>query len=193
MSFLNLLKRRPDRYIGGELNPYMRRWYLWPRNRWANNYLNHIMRSDDDRALHNHPWCSVSIILSGGYREWTPEGSEVFTAGDVIFRGANYRHRIDLIHGRPAWTLFLTGPKVQNWGFFCPKCFVPWQQFVNPDNSDLTGAGCGEYDESVASIRQAIQKEWRGPPEDQGFVKTPEGFGDSLGDLLLRTAGVRSS
>ena len=48
---------------------YMRRWWRLPRN-WAFNvYYHWVLRSDDDRALHDHPWWSLSIVLDGGYYE----------------------------------------------------------------------------------------------------------------------------
>jgi hypothetical protein len=34
--------------------------------------LHHILRSDDDRDLHDHPWSFLSIVLKGGYWEHTP-------------------------------------------------------------------------------------------------------------------------
>src|SRR3546814_8204117 len=42
--------RKPDITIGGEDNPYLRRWYIIPRNRWFNVYLHEFLRDDDDRA-----------------------------------------------------------------------------------------------------------------------------------------------
>jgi hypothetical protein len=66
--------REPDFVIGADSpgGPYMRRWWIIPRNRFLNIYLHQILRDDDDRALHDHPWWNVSIILRGGYFECTP-------------------------------------------------------------------------------------------------------------------------
>src|ERR1700710_2371105 len=61
--------RKPDVLIGKQDDTYMRRWWVIPRNRWFNIYLHHFLRSDDDRALHDHPWCNLSILLSGSYLE----------------------------------------------------------------------------------------------------------------------------
>ena len=49
-------RRAPDFVIGGSDNPYLLRWFLIPRNPVFNVYLHKFMRSDDDRALHTHPW-----------------------------------------------------------------------------------------------------------------------------------------
>jgi hypothetical protein len=58
------LRRPPDVVIGGKDHPYMLRWWVWPRNRVCNLYLHRFLRSDDDRALHDHPWINVSIPLA---------------------------------------------------------------------------------------------------------------------------------
>lgn len=47
----------------------MLRWFLIPKNRFLKIYLHKFMRSDEDRALHDHPWSFLSIILRGGYFE----------------------------------------------------------------------------------------------------------------------------
>ena len=63
----NIMRRPPDFIIGEPANPYLIRWWVIPRNRWFNIYLHEIRRSDDDRALHDHPWLNCSILLHGGY------------------------------------------------------------------------------------------------------------------------------
>jgi hypothetical protein len=40
--------RPPDYIIGGEADPYLRRWWVIPRNRFFNIYLHHFVRSDDE-------------------------------------------------------------------------------------------------------------------------------------------------
>jgi hypothetical protein len=48
---------------------YMLRWWRIPRNWALNCYFHVVRRSDDDRALHDHPWMNFSIVLDGGYYE----------------------------------------------------------------------------------------------------------------------------
>lgn len=147
--------RPPSVVIGGFDDPYMLRWYVIPRNKLFNIYLHNILRSDDD-ALHDHPWWSASLVLSDGMREVycpdpsTPGGTtrtrhRVMDQGDVVFRSSRVAHR--LIVDRPAWTLFFTGPVVRKWGFWCPKGWKPWDDYVKtrgnaPVSTSL--AGCGE-------------------------------------------------
>jgi len=147
-----LAARRPcDIAIGGQEHPYMRRWWLIPRNRWFNLYLHQFLRSDDDRALHDHPWWNVSVLLAGEYTEHTiaPGGINTRTvrrAGEMKARGATAAHRIEL-HAGPCWTLFVTGRNLRSWGFHCPKGWVHWRDFTNPaDGGRTVGRGCGEDD-----------------------------------------------
>jgi hypothetical protein len=179
------LRRDPDFIIGGRDNPYLLRWYVLPQNRWFNLYLHCFKRSDDDRALHDHPWSALSIVLRGGYVEWYADPLELQAAADLardadlphIFRypfrhrrpgsmrflRAGAAHRVELYchsddgrTGGPlveveSWSLFLTGPKRREWGFWCPKGWRHWREFTahdvsqdKPGNSGLIGAGCGD-------------------------------------------------
>lgn len=139
--------REPDFVIGGVERPYLLRWWLIPRNLVANAYLHLFLRSDDDRALHDHPWVNCSILLRGSYTEHTIAAGgihrrQVLTAGDFKVRGPRSAHRIEL-HDGPCWTLFLTGPKVRTWGFHCPDTgWIPWQRFVARDDIGNVGPGC---------------------------------------------------
>lgn len=131
------MKREPDFVVGTDDKPYMLRWYLVPRNRFFNVYLNKFIGNDEDRALHDHPWASLSIILNGGYFEIKQASDGTFTRrwygrGSVIYRGAKFTHRIELLNGKtPCTTLFLTGPKIREWGFHCDKGWTHWKNFVD--------------------------------------------------------------
>lgn len=144
-----LFSRPPDFVIGDN---YLRRWRVLPRNRWFNIYLHKILHSDDDRALHDHPWWNVSIILKGEYVEVVP-ADPARPAGPrflhlirkpfrPVFRRARQMHR--LVVEKPTWSLFITGPSVRTWGFACPQGWRPWWEFVNPDDPGKPGKGCGE-------------------------------------------------
>ncbi len=160
-------RREPDFIIGPPDTPYMLRWYLLRRNRWFNVYLHRFIRSDDDRALHDHPWPSVSIIVSGGYFEITQAADGTherrwYSPGSILFRRPTFRHRIELrrekvaemswylsghvtahvIRPGPATTIFITGTKLRTWGFWCPRGFVPWFEFVKPGADGEVGKGC---------------------------------------------------
>lgn len=138
--------RPPDFVIGGVADPYMLRWWVIPRNRVFNIYLHRFLRSDDDRALHDHPWFNVSLILDGEYTEETiarggVHRRRVFRAGALKSRAPWSAHRVDL-HAGPCWTLFITGPVMRTWGFHCPRGWRPWKLFVDGRDSGSIGRGC---------------------------------------------------
>lgn len=128
--FCGWLHGGPHFIVGSADRPYLLRWYIIPRNPLFNVYLHKFMRDDDGRALHDHPWFSVSLLLRGRYWEVTPRGRREYQAGAVVVRRATHRHRIQLPGGTPAWTLFLTGPVVREWGFHCPAGFRPRHVFI---------------------------------------------------------------
>jgi len=160
--------RVADVAIGGRDNPYLNRWWIIPRNRFLNIYLHEILRSDDDRALHDHPWWSLSICLHGGMCEHLPGGVvRIVHPGDVILRSARAAHRLE-IGGARCITVFITGPRIREWGFYCPEAseapplkasdkrsdvesrkaspaggWRHWKEFTSGDGT-TTGRGCGE-------------------------------------------------
>lgn len=151
-------QRTPDFVIGGSDDPYLRRWWVLPRNPLFNIYLHQVLRSDDDRALHCHPWCNASIILSGAYTERVPVDQSqasgfdyvrgftrdiVRQAGKVTFRFGRWRHRLIVADGGECWTLFITGPVYRRWGFWCRTGWIYWKDFVNDRDKGQVGKGCG--------------------------------------------------
>jgi hypothetical protein len=142
---LSAMTRQPDFIIGDDPDaPYMLRWWVVPRNEQMNVYLHKILRDDDDRALHDHPWANTSYVIAGRYREITPDGEFIRGPGDVVTREAGALHRLELIGGEPCISLFMTGPKVREWGFACPKGWVHWRDFTGGVNGERIGRGCGE-------------------------------------------------
>lgn len=156
-------KREPF-CIGGKANPYMKRWYVIPRNLVFNIYFHQILKDDNDEALHDHPWLfNISWILKGSYWEVLfkvkPKRSKPLPniyavycpTGFVGFRWARKQHRLMLtIHNGvlvPCYSLFITGPKLWTWGFYCSHPngslkWVPWQKFTAGDRGELVGKGC---------------------------------------------------
>ncbi len=134
--------RPADFIIGGAERPYLFRWWVIPRNRFLNVYLHKIVRDDDDRALHDHPWLNCSILIKGRYIEVTPTGRKLRLPWLPVFRRAKAAHRLELINGAPCWSLFITGPRIREWGFHCPRGWVHWRIFTSPEDSGRAGRGC---------------------------------------------------
>lgn len=145
--------RQPDFVIGGQDKPYLRRHWLLPRNRFFNIYVHEFLRSDEDRALHTHPWIfNLSWLISGYYIEHLPNKKRwIRSPGDIVFRFGGAPHRVELFDDlrqldaqvpEPCWTVFITGPVVREWGFLCPQGKVHWKDFTAPHDKGAVGKGC---------------------------------------------------
>lgn len=142
---LRAILRKPDRVINGD---YLSRWYLIPRNPVLNVYLHRFGGDDDPRALHDHPWVSLSWCIAGQMRETYqthphPNGLErtrTIIPGDWVWRGARFAHRLEL-DTTVAWTVFITGPRIRSWGFWCPQGWRHWRDFAD-ETGDGIGRGC---------------------------------------------------
>ena len=116
----------PKRFtiLSDEGAPKIHRHHLLGTGKRVGVYLNHFVRSDAPDMFHDHPWrWGVALVLRGGYveerrlregsnrtRRWLgPLRLNVLRPG--VF------HRVELRDRRPAWTLFVHGPKVRKWGF----------------------------------------------------------------------------
>ena len=110
---------------------YLCRWHLIPRNRFFNIYL-HKFTGNDDYYFHDHPWSSISFLIKGYLREiygedWRfpsiSKSHRYINHHWPIYRPAKFSHRLEIVKG-PVWTLFITGPKTRNWGFYTPAGWV---------------------------------------------------------------------
>lgn len=130
---LNKLFRHLDitKDINGVRTLYLRRWFLWgdsgddgsrTKARWC---LHKIVRSDDDRHPHTHPWPWQTLVLAGGYTDeqynqtaWGRAGPTYVHMGVGSFarRRCSHLHRV-IITGKPSWTLVRMEPKIAEWGF----------------------------------------------------------------------------
>jgi len=134
---INLRFRKPDEVIG---EGYLRRWHLRRKVGSWNLYLHRYEGSDDDRALHDHPWKSISILLWGSLLEKTTKGIARIIPILPKYRSAKYAHSLEL-KSKYALTLFFTFPKEREWGFHCPTGWVHWTKFVDETGQKI-GAGC---------------------------------------------------
>lgn len=156
--FRKWLRLDPHVLIGGDEDPYLKRWLVLPRNKFPINiYLHKFCHSDDDRALHDHPWPWWSILLKGQYLEYTKEPGNPHPRKrfSLVRRPATSAHRVALVNGTrkdgtygelPAWTLFITGKKQREWGFHCPQGWMHWEKFTEggTPTDARNSVGCGE-------------------------------------------------
>ena len=123
---------------------YLVRRFILPRNQWFNIYLHTFLKSDDDRAYHDHPWYSVSFLIRGKLTEHVLYESKHRVRKFIpVFRTPTHRHRLELM-SKKAITLFITGPRIRNWGFWCydkTKATFVWVWYQRY----FRNGGCGEW------------------------------------------------
>ena len=114
----------PGRY---DLDDPPRQWSAGLLDSWIGRIVacrvQTILRSDNDRHVHSHPWRYFSIILSGGYFEITldRDGNELRRwcgPGTIVIGRRRHFHRLEVPEGTRCVTLFFMLGRVQRWGFF---------------------------------------------------------------------------
>lgn len=140
------------------LRPYLSRFYLRgapvmpdgssPYNEHGNprpeavfpegGVMVHRFHQSDVGWMHNHPWeWAVSLVLEHGYVEHRlGKESRIVKPGDVNVITHDDFHLVNLLRDgageRQATTLFITGPKTKQWGFWDPQRgeVKPWRDYI---------------------------------------------------------------
>ncbi|MES2004303.1 MAG: hypothetical protein V4450_07265 [Bacteroidota bacterium] len=94
----------------------------------------HKLMSSDSACDHDHPWAFITFLLKGGYVEYTPTGSKVYSRFSLLYRPAKYVHRLE-IH-QPVWTFVITFKKVRQWGFITPRGWIPFYEYKGGDRCE---------------------------------------------------------
>lgn len=90
--------------------------YTLLKTPWFRVYLHVLDAATPHPECHNHPWSFVTVLLWGGYTEYTTEtGWKRREPGSVLFRPARWTHNV--ITDGVSWSLVFTGPKRHPWGF----------------------------------------------------------------------------
>ncbi len=124
---------RPTRsrgvHLGGD--PLFSQWALAERDGWVLRI--HCFHRDDPDVPHNHSWAWETLILAGGYFDVGADGTRAWRApGDRVVDDGSRFHRVELLDGSWAWTLFLHGPEVRSWGFLgADGAIIPRDEFVS--------------------------------------------------------------
>ena len=122
--------------------PLLTRYYLFLKDRktFPFNVFLHKFHKGDPGDVHDHPWPYATLILKGGYYEYTPN----FEHGKMVsetkhwrgpghwrFCSSNSYHRIELVSGVTAWTLFMPGPQRQEWGFLVNNKWIHNDKYLD--------------------------------------------------------------
>jgi len=145
LALCHQIRRTAYRTPYHHLKGYMNRYFVTAADRDAYDQggpvrrLHEILRSDNDRHLHDHPFDYTTLILEGGYFEETPvdprdpaglRQTEWHAPGSVITRRATDAHRLVIPEGKTCTTLFMTGPRWREWGFHTEDGWVHWRPYL---------------------------------------------------------------
>ena len=122
--------------------PLLTRYYLFLKDRkwFPFNVFLHKFHKGDPGDVHDHPWPYATLILKGGYYEWTPifnyDGKKI--AERCAWRGpghfricsASSFHRIELDPAVTTWTLFMPGPQKREWGFLVNNKWIHNEKYL---------------------------------------------------------------
>ena len=96
----------------------------------ATAMLHWILRPDPQPDPHDHPITFLSIVLRGGYTEWTPSGLHVVRWFNPI-RRLNI-HRIVSVKPNTLTLCLAVHPrKSRRWGFHTPKGWIYWKDYYS--------------------------------------------------------------
>lgn len=133
MEILNrILKKKV--IVNCDRDPYLHRWYVFQSDRVA-LFVHKFVRSDEDRALHDHPWSFLVIPVWRGYIEHNDRGRvRVLPLLGIRLRPATYRHRVELLSDKtgaplPSWSIFFRFRRVRDWGFWPKEGFTLWNKW----------------------------------------------------------------
>ncbi|MFC5548162.1 hypothetical protein [Massilia aerilata] len=139
--------RTPYSHITKDGDVYMERYWLFnpypadssgKGNLLPSIRLHKIMRPDQDRHLHDHPWNARTFILRGWYLEeregefWDIERSE----GETAALKFGEFHAITRVPECGVWTLFVTWRYRGTWGFLVNGKKVPWREYLNIESTN---------------------------------------------------------
>ena len=141
---LKRAKKTPYTHIYGAEDKalYMERYWLFnpyphsgARSRFSwfplSIRIHKIVKPDDDRHLHDHPWNARTFILKGWYVEKRQDGyNRTRSEGDTSRLNFEEYHRISHVHPEGVYTLFVTGRYRGTWGFLVNGVKVNYKKYL---------------------------------------------------------------
>lgn len=92
-------------------------------------WLSYATKYHDKAQEHDGLTAARNLYSAHDYQQT----AYVRRAGTIVFRRARTPHRLELIDGKPCWSLFITGPNVRKWGFHLAAGWRHYREVVDPD------------------------------------------------------------
>lgn len=161
----------PDETIrrGADDTAFFERWWLVRTpsdgSPGPNRYLHRFLRSDAEEP-HCHPWNNGSLVLAGSLTEelWSGPGvmgdklRRTLKPGDVAIRAAEEVHRIVAVEPGTI-TLFWTGAKRREWGFWTDAGWIHHRDFRAWKAEREAAAVCDRC-HGTGIVRAEAENEW---------------------------------
>lgn len=140
---LNKAKKTPYSNIYGveDNELYMERYWLfnpYPASGGKRRYnwfplairIHKIVKPDNDRHMHDHPWNARTFILKGYYIEERNQGKFCRIKGDTSRLNFGEYHKITEVSCGGVYTLFVTGKYRGTWGFLVNGLKVNYKKYL---------------------------------------------------------------
>lgn len=140
---LNRAKKTPYSHIYGvdDKELYMERYWLfnaYPESGGKRKFdwfpfavrIHKIVKEDNDRHLHDHPWNARTFILKGWYNEERKDCFYRRCKGDTSRLNFGEYHRITEVCEEGVYTLFITGKYRGTWGFLVDEIKVNYKKYL---------------------------------------------------------------
>lgn len=140
---LNRAKKTPysDIYGVEDNELYMERYWLFNpypasggrrRRNWfpLSVRIHRILKPDNDRNLHDHPWNARTFILKGWYTEERRHGVFTRSQGDTARLNFGEYHKITKVCEGGVYTLFITGKYRGTWGFLVEGSKIHYKKYL---------------------------------------------------------------
>ncbi len=94
--------------------------------KWFGIYKHIIMRADEDKHEHDHPWDFLSFILEGSYSEFVDSKLFIRNRFSLKVNDAEFHHKLANVMGpnKRCVTFVITGPRRRNWGYKTSKGWI---------------------------------------------------------------------
>jgi hypothetical protein len=104
---------------------------------WCAVYIHRIMKSDEDKHMHDHPWGFYSFILEGAYKEITCLAPDfdlnnpkelTYYSGNLAHHTAEDCHKLTLISSSVLTLVFVYG-KRRVWGYQTEQGWIDFKSY----------------------------------------------------------------
>lgn len=95
--------------------------------------IHKILKEDQDRHMHDHPWDCRTFILKGQYLEERVDGVYARREGTTATIAFDDYHKILHVYGDCVYTMFVTGKYKGVWGFLVDGIKIKYKEYLNTE------------------------------------------------------------